>query len=249
MLRPLLFVGGRVIAAAFAAIAVGIDASGAGFLSASDSSLRLAALVSALVFGGITAWREFDLYVRPRPKVEFVDVSPDTKPVEITWHDRSGQHKQILKGNFHRIRVENLSLDPSGEGSTARELSAEIELVNVSGILVERWTGRWADLEEADSPGKKWVVDKIDLPPNGQKPTLDIGVNYEGKQGFNRWDNTRYVGDYKANPHLDPVYDIRVTLGANNMRKKELRFRLDNAKDASRLILLRKRRGKWIPAV
>ena len=52
------------MAAAFAAIAIGIDASGISVGSTSPSDLRFAAVVAAFIFFIITAWREYEWFLR-----------------------------------------------------------------------------------------------------------------------------------------------------------------------------------------
>ncbi|MCH8814100.1 MAG: hypothetical protein IH957_03240 [Chloroflexi bacterium] len=234
------------MAAVVAAIAIAFDFTGESALGADVDAIRAIAFVALGAFVALTVVREGQIFLDPRPRVEYSGLSPATNPVTIRYQHANGNWKtETKRGSFHRIRVQNRAHDPSGDESVAKDLSARIELRD-SGGLVESWMGRWSDQKEAEDLGEKWELDRIDLPPNGQEATLDIGVNYVGEPGFFRWDNSRFVGDYNAERRMGSRYEVWVLLKASNMSEREFRFSLESEPDSEmRLLPMIRRWRSW----
>ncbi|MBI4301218.1 MAG: hypothetical protein HY664_01250 [Chloroflexi bacterium] len=210
-----------------AAFSFAFDYAGGSVAGLEPSQLRIVALITFTIFVVLTLWREIGLWLAPGPAIRFAGLSPTEVPVVRLKNNQPIGN--LCRGYFSRIKLVNKCHDPSGLASEAQRLTAEINVYEAeSGRLADSWMGRWADLEEANSPAEKWQADCIDLSPNGQEASLDIGMRFEDDTAFFGWDNSRYSSFEFRNPLTQKCYIVEITLRARNMRAKVMRFWLNN---------------------
>lgn len=197
------------------------DYTGESVLTISSGSWGLIGLIAAGVFVLLTVAREIELYLHPRPKVEYDGLSPDKNLVTISQPTGSQQ----VWGYFFRIAFKNKAKNPSGADSTAQATTASITVFDGETSL-DSWTGRWPANYEPRTYAEKVIADRLDILANNQQAILDIGMRYEGQSGFQLWDNGRYFLS-PARQLIPPgCYVLEVTLFPANCSKKTWRFSL-----------------------
>jgi hypothetical protein len=224
MVKRALFIGVlRVVALLSAAAAgVGFDVTGTSLWGLSSGALRIMIFVTFGVFVGLTIWREGELWLAPRPNVQYDGLIPDRGPVTTTYLNRA---TKIKIGYFFRIALKNNARNPFGANSTAEAMTASVD-VYADGKVVDSWVGRWPANHEPRSYPEKFQADRLDLPANNQQAILDIGMRYEGEEIWQGWDNGHYFGG-ESRPSLQPgCYTLRVTIAPANCMTKELWFEL-----------------------
>jgi hypothetical protein len=128
-------------------------------------------------------------------------------------------------GFFTRIDFSNNTSEPTGDASTAQALSAFIRVIGENGE-VDAWDGRWANTNAPTTVGEIWTLNRIDLPANNQRATLDIGCRVEGEKEFYGWDNAHFFTASHRVRIPPGQYELRVTLAASNMGQRDFEFRL-----------------------
>src|SRR6266545_2968383 len=109
MWRDIVLSGGRVLAVITGAIGWALN-----LVEVSDLSGVF--VLSTVVFVGLTGIREYVLYTRPKPQVEFHDLFPTTRQVEIRTLDEHGNSQLERKmGHFQRVRLQNRAAEAAGE--------------------------------------------------------------------------------------------------------------------------------------
>lgn len=224
--RALLFGGVRVLAVLVAAAGFGFDLSGISLTGFSPGGLRLMAMVAFAGFVVLTAWREIDLLLQPRPRVDFDGLSPETARLPNVTPDGKREGKL---GYFTRLAFKNNAKNPSGDNSTAHSLTAEIKVFESHNYnrSVGAWRGRWATKNAPSSYGEITELDKFELEANNQQAILDIGFRLEGGRHFLIWDNWAAAGNPIRILIMPNRYELQVVLAASNFAKKELWFTLN----------------------
>jgi hypothetical protein len=221
--RALIFGGGRVLAVLVTATGLGFDLSGISLLGFSTIGVRIMVAVAFASFVILTVYREVELYLQPRPKVEFDALSP-AKAIVTTRNFADGTTAGDW-GYFYRIAFRNNARSPSGANSTANAMTASISIF-LGDKLQDSWDGRWAANDEPRTYPEKFKADRIDLPANNQQAILDIGMRLNGKTQFQGWDNGRYLLAQPRAIIAPGVYRLQVVLAASNFPEKELWFTL-----------------------
>lgn len=222
MYRAILFGGVRVLALVLTATGIGFDIGGASLMGLASNNLRFMILIAFAVFFILTGWREIEIILRPRPRIEFDGLEPSKALVSNL---RNGQ-QVIDTGYFIRLAFKNNASNPSGKNSTALSSTAFIKIFDNSGNIVDSWEGRWANNGEPNSFPNKWEADKLNLEANNQRAILDIGLRISGTVNFQGWDNGRYF-DAPERSMLPPnIYSVQVTLAASNYKKRNWWFSL-----------------------
>ena len=190
----------------------------------SPSGYLWAGIIAFGMFFLITLWREIELYLFPRPKVEFQGLSLAMTEFVPTDIGSTG----LRQGYFTRLVFKNNAKYPSGDGSTAHQLVATITVFDADKKKVDEWGGRWANTDPPTSHGEKWLVDRIDLPANNQEAILDIGLRLGGDSYFQGWENGWHLR-LPPRKHIEPgKYKVQVILGASNFKAKTWQFSLEN---------------------
>jgi hypothetical protein len=211
-------VGGAILSAMISATSLALNA----FNFKPDIPWSWIAFISFLIFVGIIAWGWIDAesrakqLERSRPSIVFSELSPASSILVPI--------KKL--GYFTRLNFINNCAYPSGDSSTAHDLSASIQIVGKDGS-VDTWDGRWANTDEPKAYGEIWSLNRLELPANNQRATLDIGFRYEGEKAFIGWDNAHFLN---IGPPRVPVkpgqYDLLITIAASNMEQREFVFYL-----------------------
>ncbi len=180
------------------------------------------ALISFLVFVGIVGygWVGAENRARrleyARPSVVFSNLSPTTTTLSPI----------IKRAFFTRLEFVNNTAYPTGDNSTAHDLAANITVIGKDGRLIDTWDGRWANTNEPQTSGEIWSLNRIELPANNQRATLDIGYRLEAEKIFKGWDNAHFLGASQRVPIEPGSYKLQVILAASNMEQRDFEFSL-----------------------
>lgn len=199
----------------------------------------LVALFSAWALCGLLIWEVIDYHLRPKPDVRFRKYSHvDKHSVYFKTTTDGKETIEVKSGDFRRLAFTNVAADPSGDASTAKQLSARITVRDVRNTIADAWDGRWADFEEINTPAKKWQSDQIDLPANAKDVVLDVVMRYCGGTVVMGWDNSLSAGLGPRPALRDPKYTVEVCLNAGNMKERGWFFELVNTAESFDLVLL-----------
>jgi|GEM_PF-5667968 len=225
----------RLIVAVIAVATLSLDLTSTAIEGIDSAQVRTVASVAALLYLLLTLFHEAERYLAGRPRIECVGSRPAEGQIV---HTLQNGRKLFGSGQFLRCAFRNRPGGSVRESATARDLHATIS-IRREGKTLQEWSGRWADLEEAQSPADKWGLDRIDLPPNGQVATLDLLVRSGGEHALKPWTNARFSlnGD-PEHDFSDEEYDLRVELAGANLRRKTFKFRIRNPQGEPPLLLL-----------
>lgn len=176
-----------MLAGAIAAVGFALDATGSGFAGATNEQVTTIALLSAVVFIGLTFVREAERFFSARPRLSYTRPEPDW--VWITTPDlttKDGARRTPVQ--FVRIGIANQPRFRAGGDTAARGVHAKISLYRED-CLLGSWEGRWFSTQETASPEAKRESDQITISGNGYPEFLDIGCVEIGKKEFRPWDN------------------------------------------------------------
>lgn len=225
MTRTIVAVVGWLMGALLFAVGLASEATGWSPFGASHEQAVTALLIGGVVFVGVTAWREVERIVQSHPDVRFSKFSPYDQMVTMT-NDRLQESAHAA--HFERVAFINCASRPEGDRSTAHQVAADVILTREDRTQVDRWYGRWADLDEAEHPSQKRVLDCIDLPANRQPVTLDLVMQLQGVPGSHKWDNERFRRTSLTVLQED-TYMINVALRGIDLSVRHFKFRLHNA--------------------
>jgi hypothetical protein len=215
---------GRIVSAIVTGVGISLDYTGKAVLSLTPDDLGLIGLIAFIVFFFLTLYRELELLLQPRPRVQFSGISPER--THLWGKDKFGRAIDIGEGFFIRLAFTNRVSNPSGSDSTAQDMTAHISIINHD-KTIDEWDGRWATEEEPKSLGEIWQLNRCNLRANNQQVILDIGYRLKGRAEFQGWDNFHYLQISEPRKRIGcGLYKLKVTIAASNMQRRDFWYTL-----------------------
>jgi hypothetical protein len=202
---------------------------------------QLHAIIGFVVFAGIMIWMvaegRIELYrIRnARPNIALTDIEENLQGNVTTREYSSVLNKWVIgeteHPNFTRIWIANEPMKAIQEVD-AIKLYSEINFYDDVGINIFTMGGRWAETPEIANGAQPIEIDQIDLPSNGRKFCMDIGLKYYNEDEFYGYNNETPRKNTKGFRDNDRklgkgIYYVKVRLRCKGVDKTIL-FKLVN---------------------